>query len=69
MLAVSNDDGDDGTVQGSAFKADEAGECSDVLVRMGEGEPAWEVGDQAWLCDSGSSTHMMHSAECMINYR
>ena len=68
MLAVSNEDGD-GTVQASTFKADEAGACSDVLVSMGEGEPAWEVGDQAWLCDSGSSTHMMHSAECMINYR
>ena len=68
MLAVSNEDGD-GTVQASTFKADEAGECSDVLVRMGEGEPAWEVGDQAWLCDSGVSTHMTHSAECMINYR
>ena len=68
MLAVSNEDGD-GTVQASTFKADEAGECSDVLVRMGEGEPAWQVGDQAWLCDSGSSTHMTPSAECMINYR
>ena len=68
MLAVSNEDGD-GTVQASTFKADEAGACSDVLVRMGEGEPAWEVGDQAWLCDSGASTHMTHSAECMINYR
>ena len=68
MLAVSNEDGD-GTVQASTFKADEAGECSDVLVRMGEGEPAWQVGDQAWLCDSGSSTHMTPSAECMTNYR
>ena len=67
MLAVSNEDGD-GTVQASTFKADEAGECSDVLVRMGEGEPAWQVGDQAWLCDSGASTHMT-SAERMINYR
>ena len=61
MLAVSNEDGD-GTVQASTFKADEAGACSDVLVRMGEGEPAWEVGDQAWLCDSGSSTYMTPSA-------
>ena len=37
MLAVSNEDGDDGAVQGSAFKADEAGECSDVLAERGKG--------------------------------
>ena len=69
VLAVSNDDGDDGTVQASAFKAEEAGECSDVLGRTGEGESAWQVGDEAWLCDSGGSTHMTPSADCMINYR
>ena len=43
VLAVSNDDVDDGTVQASASKAEEAGECSDALSRMGEGESAWQV--------------------------
>ena len=51
------------------FKAEEAGECSDVLGKMGEGESAWQVGDEAWLCDSGASTHMTPSADCIINYR
>ena len=68
VLAMSNDDDDDGTVQASAFKAEETGECSYVLGRMGEGESAWQV-DDAWLCDSGASTHMTPSADCMINYR
>ena len=49
VLAVSNDDGDDGTVKASAFKAEEGGECSDVLGGMGEGESAWQVRDEAWL--------------------
>ena len=49
MLAVSSDDGDEGTVQASAFKAEEAGEYGDVLARMGERESAWQVGDEAWL--------------------
>ena len=69
MLVVSNDDGDDGTVQASAFNAEEAGECSDGLGRIGEGESAWQVGGEAWLCDSGMSTQMTPSADCMINYR
>ena len=37
MLAVSNDDGNDGTVQASAFKAVEEGEYSNVLGRRGKG--------------------------------
>ena len=49
MLAVSRTDGDDGMVQASAFKAEEAGECSDALEKMGEGESAWQVGDEAWV--------------------
>ena len=60
------DDGDDGTAQVSAFKAEETGECSAVLGRMGQGESAWQVGDEAWLCDSGASTHMTPAADCMI---
>ena len=31
------DDGDDGTVQASAFKAEETVECDDVVSRMGDG--------------------------------
>ena len=69
MLAVSSDDGDEGTIQALAFKAEEAGEYGDVLGRIGEGESAWLVGDEAWLCDSRASTHMMPSADCMTNYR
>ena len=62
-------DGDTGMVHVSAFKAEEAGECSDVLGRIGEGESASQVGDEAWLCDSGASTYMTPSADYMINYR
>ena len=69
VLAVSSDDGDEGTIQALAFKAEEAGEYGDVLGRIGEGESAWLVGDEAWLCDSRASTHMMPSADCMTNYR
>ena len=35
VLAVSSDDGDEDTVQASAFKTEEAGEYGDVLGRMG----------------------------------
>ena len=56
MLAVSNDDGNDGTVQASALKAVKEGEYSNVLGRRGKGESAWQVGDDAWLCGSGAST-------------
>ena len=65
---MSSDDGDEDTVQPSAFKAKEAGEYGDVLGRMGEGKSAWQV-DEAWFCDRGSSTHMTPSADCMISYR
>ena len=69
MLTASDDDADDNTVEGSAFKAGESGNCSNVSGRTGEGESAWQVGDEAWLCDSGASTHMTPSADGMINYR
>ena len=69
VLAASDDDDDYGTVEASAFKAEETGECSDVLGKKREGASAWEVGDEAWLSDSGTSTHMMPSADGMINYR
>ena len=68
-VGAMDDDGDYGTAQASAFKAEETGECSDALGRMGEGESAWQVGDEAWLCNSGASTHMTPSANCMINYK
>ena len=37
VLAASNDNCGDDTVQASALKAEEEGECSDVFSRMGEG--------------------------------
>ena len=66
---MSNDDGDDGTVQASGLTAEEAGECGGFLGTTGEGESAWQVGDEAWLCDSGGSTHMTPSADGVTNYR
>ena len=30
---------------------------------------AWQVGDEAWRCDSGESTSMTPSADGMINYK
>ena len=35
---------------------------------MGRVESAWQVGDEAWICDSGASTYMTPSADYMINY-
>ena len=55
--------------EASTFKDGEAGECSNVLGRKGEGEPAWQVGDETCLRDCGTSTHMAPSADGMINYR
>ena len=67
VLAVSNNDCDDGTVLASAFKVKETGECSDIVG--GIGESAWQVGAEAWLCDSGASTHTTPSADGLLNYR
>ena len=69
VLAALDDDNDDDTVETATFKAGEAGECSDVLGRKGEEESVWQVGDEALLGDSGVSTHMTPSADCMISYR
>ena len=69
MLAASDDDYDYDTVEASAFKARETGECRKVSGRKGERESGWQVGDEAWLFDSGASTHMTPSADGMINYR
>ena len=63
VLAASDDDDEYDTVEASAFKAIETVECSNVSGRKGEGESAWQVGDEAWLCDSGASTHMTPSAD------
>ena len=68
MLAVSDDDHPYDTVEASALKAGEAGECNDVLGRKGEGETAWHIGDEAWLCNRGVSTYMTPSANCITNY-
>ena len=69
VLATLDDNDDCDTVEASAFKARERGECSNVSGRKGEGESPWQVGDEAWLCDSGASTHMTPFADDMINYR
>ncbi|CAM9922406.1 unnamed protein product, partial [Laminaria digitata] len=62
-------DDDDDSVHTSAFKAEETSECGDVGREMGEGESDWQVRDEAWICDSGASTHMTPSADYMTNYR
>ena len=66
MSSSRNDDQEESTVQASAFKAEETGECSDV---SGEEELAWQVDDMARICHSGASTHVSSSADCVINYR
>ena len=65
-VGARDDDQEKATVQASAFKAEEAGKNGEG---SGEGEPAWQVGDEAWIYDSGASTHMTPSADRMINYR
>ena len=65
---MSNDDGADGTVQASALTAEEASECSGGLGTMGEGESAWQVGHEDWLCDIGGSTHITPSEDGMAIY-
>ena len=53
MLALASEVGarvnadEDGTVQASAFKAEETGECDDGLSRTGYWELAWQVGGEA----------------------
>ena len=69
VLAASDDDDDSDAVEASAFKARGTGKCSNVSGKKGKGESAWQVGDEAWLCDSGASTHMTPSADGMINYK
>ena len=70
MLASTDDDDYDDTVEASAFKTiRETGECRNVSGRKGEGESDWQVGNEVWLSDSGASTHMTPSADGMINYR
>ena len=69
MLAASDDDYDYDTVEASAFKARETGEWSNVSGKMGEGESPWQVGNEAFLCGIGASTHMTPSADGMVIYR
>ena len=69
MPAASGDDDDSDAVQAAAFKVRETGKCSNVSGKKGEEKSARQVGDEAWLCNSGSSTHMTPSADGMINYR
>ena len=69
VLAASDDDANNNPVGASAFKAGETGERSNFSGRKGEGESARQVEDDAWLCDSGPSTHMTLSADGMTNCR
>lgn len=68
-IGARNDDGDNGTVQASTFKAEETGGCSGGLGRMEDGELAWQVGDDTWVRDSGASTQMTLSTDRMTNYQ
>ena len=65
-VAIKVEARDDGqekrTVQTSAFKAEETGKYGDG---SGKGE---QVGDEAWICDRGASTHLTPSADCVTNY-
>lgn len=67
-VGAGGNDADDGAAQAYAFKAEETGEGGNVLSRMGNGELAWQVGDEAWNCDSGASTDMTPSAGRMTSY-
>ena len=68
-LATSDDDDDSDAVEASAFEARETDKCRNISDKKGEEESARQVGDEAWLCDSGASTHMTPSADDMIDYR
>ena len=61
-----NEDQGEITVQSSVFKTEETGGCSDGSE---EWESAWQLGDEAWVCDSGAGTRMTSSADCVLNYR
>lgn len=68
-VGARHDSGDDDMVQASFFKAEETGECGDVLSRMGDGELAWQVEDKACIYDGGETTDMTPSPDCTTNYR
>ncbi|CAN0500014.1 unnamed protein product [Scytosiphon promiscuus] len=36
---------------------------------MGKDGLAWHEGSEAWICDSGATTHITPSADCMVNYK
>ena len=48
-VGARDDDQEEDTVPAIAFKADETGEGSDGSGRR---ELAWQVGDEAWICES-----------------
>ena len=60
-LDIVSDDSDDDALQVSAFKTEETVKCDGAVRKMGGGELAWQVGDEAWIFDSGASTHMTPS--------
>ena len=51
----------------SAFKAVDTDKCNDAVSVMGDGELAWQVGDDAWIFNNGASTHIRPSADQMKN--
>ena len=69
VIAASDDDDGSDAFEASSFKARKTGKCNNVSGKKREGESAWQVGNEAWVCDSGASTHMTPSADCMINFR
>lgn len=68
-VGARGSDGDNGTVQASAFKTEEK-DGRDVLSRIiGGKELAWQAGDEASTCDGEACTHMAPSADRMTNYQ
>ena len=65
-VGATDDDHEKGSVQASAFKAEETVKCSGGRE---EGESAWQVADEAWVCACGAPTHLTPSTNCTINYR
>ena len=70
-VGARHDGGDNGTVKVSPQLSSpkrQAGYSRDGLGRMGDGVLARQVGNEAWVCNSGTSTHMMPSADHISNY-
>lgn len=64
-LDVLSDGRDDDALHVPAFTAEHISKCSDAIREMGDGGLTWQVGDQAWVCDSGDFAHILPSAAQM----